>query len=171
MRRGTNAYRLTSTPANFPVPWTDDFPPPGSGCYEPIPPPIFKMNCKFHLKGEDHDVLDSTPIVANPGFCDAIGMGELEPGVVRIQCPIRPEGWEFGDRRACEDWRVGTSKNSNSPGPTWTNPAGELCKGPATGCQVSPDTPYQLWVYKRTGIYTVCAQTGKCCPVDIDAER
>ncbi len=166
MRRGIKSYFRTYEPSNFPLRWSDyDFPPLGSGCYRPIPPDLYRMNCKFHLKGPGYDILDSTGIVADPVYCAAVGFDDG-----RIQCAFRAEGWEFGDRVACENWRVGISKNTNKPGPTWTNTEGQLCTGPASGCMVSPEIPYQAWVYKA-GVYKVCAQSGKCCEVDTEASR
>jgi len=37
----------------------------------------------------------------------------------------------------------------------------------ASGCQHHPTDPYGLLVYK-SGTYTVCANTGSCCSVEVE---
>jgi hypothetical protein len=160
MRRGTGAYRSTCTPASFPVPRPADAPPPGSGCYRPWPPPIQRMNCKLHIRGADYYTLDSTPIVLDPLYCQHFGFENPD-------CPVRPEGWP--DRAACENYRVGTAADTGLPGPTWKRtdgPAPTWCTGPDSGCQHGEDSEYQLYVY-TSGSFTVQAQTGNACTVDV----
>lgn len=161
MRRGRGAYRGTCSPPNFPANRPADVPPLGSGCYRPFPPPLYKMYCKDHLNGGDHHVLDSTPYVADPLYCAAIGFTDG-----RIQCAIRVEG--AADREACENWRVGTAADTGRPGPTWTKLSdGGYCTGPDSGCLNSPNSQYQLWAYEST-TYRVAATTGRACDVFVD---
>jgi hypothetical protein len=159
MRRGGGMYRETCTPASFPVDRPDDAPPVGSGCYRPYPPPVTRFNCKVHLKGDEFDTLDSTPIVGpNLEYCNSIGFSG------RTLCPVRPEG--APDRAACENWRVGIAKDTGRPGPTWTKQDGSYCTGPSSGCVNTPDGQYQLWVYEN-GTYKVSAENGAECTVDV----
>lgn len=158
MRRGGGSYRATCLPASFPASRSPDSPPEGSGCYRPFPPPIQRMNCKVHIPGGDVTVLDSTPIVLDPLYCAAVGYPD------RPDCPIRPEG--TADRVACENWRAGTAADTGRPGPTWRKEDGSFCSGSASGCE-NGVTQYQLLVY-RNGKYTVCAQTGSCCTVNVE---
>jgi hypothetical protein len=147
IRRGPASYAATCTPPSFPAARPPNAPPVGSGCYRPFPPPLYKMNCKVHLNAGDHHVLDSTPIVANAAYCGAVGFPD------KGQCPVRPEGWS--DRLACENWVVGTAKDTGREGPTWTKTAdGSYCTGKESGCANSPDSQYQLWVYEG-GTYRV----------------
>jgi hypothetical protein len=43
---------------------------------------------------------------------------------------------------------------------------GQYCTGPESGCENHSTNQYALLVYK-TGTYTVCANSGKCCSVDV----
>jgi hypothetical protein len=158
MRRGGGSYRTTCVPAAFPVARTADDPPVGSGCYRPFPPEINRMNCKVHIPGADVTILDSTPIVLDPLYCAAVGYPD------RPDCPIRHEG--SIDRVACENWRAGVAADTGRPGPTWRKEDGSFCTGPASGCE-NGVSQYQLLVY-RNGKYTVCAQTGRCCTVNVE---
>ncbi len=160
MRRGDGSYRYTCTPASFPVERPDDWPPVDSGCYPPFPPEINRMKCHEHTKGDGYTIIDSTPLVVGPLYCEAIGYTDG-----RAECPVRPEG--ALDREACENWRVGDAEDTERPGPTWKNEDGGYCTGPESGCQNSDDNQYQLWAYKP-GRYGACAQTGSCCEVVID---
>jgi hypothetical protein len=156
MRRGVGAYRSTCTPATFPVDRPADAPPLGSGCHRPWPPPISRMNCKVNIPGGEYATLDSTPIIEDPVYCLSVGFPPERP-----DCPVRGEGAD--DRAACENWRAGFAADTGRPGPTWRKEDGSFCTGPDSGC-VNGETQYQLLVYKN-GTYTVCAKTGRCCPV------
>jgi hypothetical protein len=103
--------------------------------------------------------LDSTPIVGpNCAYCASVGIPE------QCFCPVRQDG--AADRLACENWRVGTAKDTGRPGPTWTREAGSYCTGPASGCENSPDNQYQLQAY-APGRYRVRAESGVSCTVDV----
>ncbi len=156
MRRG-GSYFETCTPANFPVS-RGDLPPAGSGCGYPYPPPVVQMNCKLHLYGPDYYTLDSTALVGNPEYCTSVGFPD------RALCPVRPE--TSPERVPCETWRVGNAKDTGRPGPTWTV-NGQYCTGPDSGCENHSSNQYALLVYK-TGTYQVCANSGKCCSVDVE---
>jgi len=158
VRRNGN-YFETCTPASFPVD-RDGLPAPGSGCGWPYPPAISRMNCKINLKGPDYYTLDSTPIVGPDGsYCADAGFTDG-----RALCPVRPP--DSPERVPCETWIVGLAKDTGQPGPTWTVD-GHYCTGPDSGCAHHPTAPYELLVYK-SGTYTVCANTGSCCSVEVE---
>ncbi len=158
MRRGEGAYRLSCTPASFPIEREEDAPPIGSGCGRPYPPPVTRINCKVHIRGPEYYTLDSTPIVGHDAeYCAAIGYTDG-----RSLCPVRPEG--APDRVACENWRVGTAQDTGRGGPTWRKSDGSFCTGPESGCQNHPNTQYSLWTYVP-GTYTVSAENGASCSV------
>lgn len=159
MRRGPGTYRATCTPATFPAPRPGEWPPVGSGCYRPFPPPdLNRMNCKVHIPGGEYATLDSTPIVLDPLYCASVGFPD------RPDCPVRPEG--AADRVACEAWVTGNAADTGRPGPTWRKEDGGFCTGPDSGCQ-NGSTQYQLFAY-RNGSFTVCARTGRCCTVTVE---
>ncbi|HUL79357.1 MAG TPA: hypothetical protein VL691_18985, partial [Vicinamibacteria bacterium] len=156
IRRG--GYLNTCTPASFPVD-RGDAPPAGSGCGLPYPPPVYRMTCKVHLFLRDYYALDSTALVGHDVFyCAEIGYTDG-----RSLCPARLDG--SPERGPCENWRVGNAKDTGEPGPTWTLD-GHYCTGQASGCEHDPSNPYALLAY-ASGTYTVCAQTGDCCQVDV----
>jgi hypothetical protein len=158
VRRNGN-YFETCMPASFPVD-RGGLPVPGSGCGWPYPPPISRMNCKLNLKGPDYYTLDSTPIVGPDGsYCADAGFTDG-----RALCPVRPP--DSPERVPCETWIVGNAKDTGTPGPTWTVD-GHYCTGPDSGCAHHPTAPYELLVYK-SGTYTVCANTGSCCSVQVE---
>ena len=162
IRRGNGSYRQTCTPASFPVDLGSDIPPSGSGCRQPYPPPVTRFNAKVHQKGLEYHTLDSTPIVGpDAAYCQAIGYTDG-----RAMCPVRPEG--DPEREACEAWRVGKARDTGRVGPTWSR-NGQLCTGPASGCQNHPDNQYQLLVYTGGGgTYRVCAENGACAEVVVE---
>lgn len=161
IRRGDKAYQQTCTPSAFPVERAADEPPVSSRCGRPFPPPVTRFNCKVHLKGKEFHTLDSTPLVGpDCAYCAEIGYADG-----RCICPVRGEG--AADRVACENWRVGTAKDTGRPGPTWTREDGGYCTGPESGCAYSPDSQYQLWAYKG-GRYKVEANNGASCSVYVD---
>jgi hypothetical protein len=160
MRRGVGAYRQTCTPSSFPVERTADEPPLGSGCGRPFPPPVARFNCKVHMYGAAFYTLDSTPIVGpDCAYCASIGVPD------ECFCPVRRHG--AADRLACENWRVGTARDTGRPGPTWTKGDGDYCAGPEVGCANSPDNQYQLRVYEP-GRYRVEAENGASCTVLVE---
>ncbi len=157
MRRG-GSYFETCTPANFPVD-RGGLPAPGSGCGWPYPPPVVQMNCKLHLYGPDYYTLDSTALVGSPEYCASVGFPD------RALCPVRPE--TSPERVPCENWLLGPAKDNGKPGPTWTHDGGQYCTGPESGCERHPTNQFALLAYK-SGIYTVCANSGKCCEVEVE---
>jgi hypothetical protein len=160
IRRGNAAYRETCTPSSFPIARGPGEPPIDSGCGRPFPPPITRFNCKVHLKGVDHYTLDSTPIVGpDCAYCPSVGFDG------QCLCAVRPHG--APDRVACENWRVGKAKDTGRPGPTWTKEDGTYCTGPESGCENSPASQYQLWVYKG-GRYKVESENGASCTVVVE---
>lgn len=158
IRRGMGAYRLTCTPASFPVERSGEVPPIGSGCQRPYPPKVTRFNCKVHIKSPEYYTLDSTPIVGPDGaYCALIGFTDG-----RTLCPIRPEGAE--DREACENWRVGKAADTGRWGPTWRKADGSFCTGPESGCANHPSNQYGLLTY-APGTYVVSAENGANCTV------
>jgi hypothetical protein len=158
IRRGMGAYRLTCTPASFPVERSGEVPPIGSGCGRPYPPKVTRFNCKVHIKSPEYYTLDSTPIVGPDGaYCALIGFTDG-----RTLCPIRPEGAE--DREACENWRVGKAADTGRWGPTWRKGDGSFCTGPESGCANHPSNQYGLLTY-APGTYVVRAENGANCTV------
>jgi hypothetical protein len=135
-------------------------PPQGSGCGEPTPPPITRFKVTTHLRGADFWVLDATPLVGpDVDYCASIGFTDG-----RQNCPVRPEG--HPEREACEAWAVGTAVDTGRPGPTWRR-AGNLCTGPAGGCENHPENQYLLKAF-LAGTYTACARNGACGTQDVD---
>jgi hypothetical protein len=62
---------------------------------------------------------------------------------------------------------VGKAKDTGRPGPTWTKEDGTYCTGPESGCENSPASQYQLWVYKG-GRYKVESENGASCTVVVE---
>jgi hypothetical protein len=156
------AYRSTCNPADFPVPADPGGPPPGTGCGRPFPPPIDRFGSKIHTMDSRYSTLDSTPQIVDAAYCRLIGYTDG-----RSFCPVRIEG--SPDRVACENWRVGTAKDTGRPGPTWTRDGGILCTGPESGCENHPDNQYGLIVYDNgAGLYHMCSETGVCGSVIVD---
>jgi hypothetical protein len=160
VRRGIAAFRASCSPAAFPVDPDPGWPPSGSGCAKPYPPPIDHFNSKIWQPGREFVTFDSTPIVGPDGeYCRLAGFTDG-----RVYCPVRNEG--YPDRVACEAWRVGKAKDTGRDGPTWTL-AGELCKGIAVnGCENHPDNQYKLFAAKN-GVYRMCGQNGACGELDL----
>jgi hypothetical protein len=156
-----DSYQKTCTPASFPVVPDADGPPMGSGCNKPYPPPIGSFNSRPYMTQGSVWTMDSTPIITyDKEYCASVGYTDG-----RIHCALRTEGDD--ERRACENWRVGTAADTGLPGPTWTRD-GEFCTGRESGCAHHPENPYQLLVYENgSGHYRVCAQNGVCADVDV----
>jgi len=161
VRRGLGSYRQSCNPAAFPIDADAAWPPSGSGCGKPYPPPVTRFNSKIHLWGTQYVTLDSTAIVGpNLAFCAAIGYTDG-----RDQCTVRVNG--DPERIPCEQWAVGKAKDTGRYGPTWTF-NGETCKGLAVnGCENHPDDQYALLASKG-GLYVMCAQNGACGQVAVD---
>jgi len=147
------------TPAPTPDP---GIPPAGSGCGEPYPPELAKINVKLHIKAPEHFTLDSTPLVGpDPAYCALIGYTDG-----RSLCPVRMEG--SPERVPCESWAAGNARDTGRAGPTWTRePDGTLCTGPASGCQNHSNNQYALDVY-RGGTYRATGRNGAYGQVYVD---
>jgi hypothetical protein len=158
IRRGSGSFVDLCQPASFPIQRAPDTPPPGSGCHAPYPPPVTRILCVVHLRSPEYDTLDSTPLVGpDTAYCAAIGFTDG-----RSFCPVRMP--DDPERVACETWRIGTARDTERPGPTWTRGDGSYCTGLPSGCQNSPDNQFQLWV-SAGGPYVVSAENGVSCTV------
>jgi hypothetical protein len=160
VRRGGPAFRESCSPAAFPVEPDSAWPPSGSGCGKPYPPPIHHFNAKIWQPGREFVTFDSTPIVGpDSEYCRLVGFTDG-----RVYCPVRNEG--SPERIACEAWRVGKAKDTGRDGPTWTLD-GELCRGVAVnGCENHTDNQYKLFAAKN-GHYEMCAQDGACGELEL----
>ena len=160
VRRGGPAFRESCSPAAFPVDPDPSWPPSGSGCGKPYPPPIDHFNSKIWQPGREYVTFDSTPVVGPDGeYCRLAGFSDG-----RVYCPVRSEG--SNERVACEAWRVGKAKDTGRDGPTWTL-NGELCLGIAVnGCENHTDNQYKLFAAKN-GVYKMCGQSGACGELDL----
>jgi len=135
-------------------------PPAGTGCGEPVPPPVTRVKVTTHLRGAGFWTLDSTPLIGpDADYCASIGFTDG-----RENCPVRPEG--HPEREACEAWAVGTALDTARPGPTWRR-NGALCTGPASGCENHPENQYLLKAF-LAGAYEACARNGTCGELDVD---
>jgi hypothetical protein len=144
---GPNAYK-GAWPYGGPT--TPPTPPPSSyACPAPVPPRLWTAETlpagwgedmigkpRFEVKAKPHGaVVDSTPVVG-PRACDyclSIGMGELDPGVPRCSCPVRPDG--HPDRVACEDVLLVPSASVH--GPKWVKDGSTLA---LVSCDLAPDS-------------------------------
>jgi len=160
IRRGTGSYRLSCTPASFPIARGPNDPPSSSGCNRPFPPPISRVKVKVHFKGGAFWTLNGTPLVGHDVlYCKEIGFTDG-----RTLCPVRPEG--HPERIACERWAVGEALDTGRLGPTWYF-EDHFCTGEESGCQNNPDNQYLLWVWP-SGNYKACASNGACGSVNVD---
>jgi hypothetical protein len=160
VRRGPGSYRQSCYPSSFPVDPDPSWPPSGSGCTKPYPPPVTRFNAKIHLWGGEYVTLDSTAIVGpDHEYCTLIGY------TISDLCPVRVTG--DPQRTPCEEWAVGKAKDTGRYGPTWTI-NGEYCKGLAVnGCENHPNDQYALLAAKG-GRYVMCGQNDACGFVDVD---
>ena len=150
----------TPGPNPTPTPTPQPTPPPNAGaCGNPIPPPLWNINTKVHIKGPNRWTLDSTPIVHDQEYCKQIGFTDG-----RIDCPVRTEG--ASDRVACETYAVGYAADTGRPGPTWTR-NGNLCTGAFTDCENHEDNQFLLFAYGG-GVYKACSRSGVCGSVQVD---
>ena len=111
----------TAAPTPPPTPTPDPgIPPQGSGCGEPYPPELARINVKLHIKAPEYFTLDSTPLVGpSPEFCREIGYTDG-----RQFCPVRLE--QDPERNACEAWVMGNAEDTGKPGPTWMRESGDV---------------------------------------------
>jgi len=150
-----------ATPTPAPTPEATPTPPPSaSGCGNPLPPEVTRMNTKIHLRGARRWTLDTTPLVGPDGdYCRKIGFTDG-----RLFCPVRTEG--TSDRIACETYAIGTALDTGRPGPTWYL-NGQLCTGEPSGCENHEDNQYLVYAYKG-GLYKACTRDGVCGEVVAD---
>ena len=155
----TPAPKPTPTPAPNPTP-TPTPPPSGSGCGNPLPPDVTRMNTKIHLKGPNRWTLDTTPLIGpDAEYCRKIGFTDG-----RSFCPVRTEG--SPDREACEAYAIGHAKDTGRRGPTWYRNS-KLCTGADTDCANHEDNQYLLSAYAG-GLYEACTSSGVCGGVQVD---
>lgn len=154
----------TPTPGPAPTPTpapTPPAPPPPSagGCGDPIPPPLWSMNTKIHIRGPNRWTLDTTPIVHDREYCAQIGFTDG-----RLDCPVRTEG--SPDRVACEIYAIGYAADTGRPGPTWTR-NGHYCSGAGDDCENHEDNQFLVFAYGG-GYYQACSKDGVCGGVQVD---
>jgi hypothetical protein len=130
-------------------------PPDGaSGCGTPLPPELSRINLKVHQRGDNHWLLDSTPIVGpDAAYCAKIGFTDG-----RSLCPVRMEG--DPQREACELYITGRATDTGRAGPTWYF-NGSPCTGRPI-CENSPDNQYQVIAY-HGGTYSACGNKNGVC--------
>jgi hypothetical protein len=148
----------TPTPPT-PTPTPTPQPPGAGGCGDPLPPPLWAMNTKIHIRGPGRYTLDTTPIVHDREYCAKIGFTDG-----RVDCPVRTEGTP--DRIACEVYAIGYAADTKRPGPTWTR-NGNFCTGAQTDCENHDDNQFLLWAYGN-GLYKACSKDGVCGSVQVD---
>jgi hypothetical protein len=151
----------TPGPAPTPTPTPQATPPPNTGgCGQPIPPPLWNINTKVHIRGPRFWTLDSTPIVHDREYCAQIGFTDG-----RVDCPVRTEG--SSDRLACEVYALGGyAVDTGRPGPTWTR-NGKHCTGADGDCENHQDNQFLVYAYGG-GAYQACSRTGVCGTVQVD---
>lgn len=149
----------SATPGPSPTPSPTPAPPDASGCGNPLPPAISRMNVKVHIRGPNKWTLDSTPLVHDGAYCAKVGFTDG-----RLDCPVRPEG--APDRVACETYAVGRAQDTGRPGPTWTR-NGHLCTGASGDCDNHEDNQYLLYAYGG-GVYEACTEDDVCGNVVVD---
>ena len=146
----------TPGPAPTPTPTPQSTPPPSSGgCGSPLPPPLWNINAKIHIRGPNMWTLDSTPIVHDREYCAKIGFTDG-----RVDCPVRTEGTP--DRLACEILALGgNAHDTGRPGPTWTR-NGRYCTGEAGDCDNHKENQFSVYAY-GSGLYKACSRDGGVC--------
>ncbi len=149
----------TPTPPPTPAPTPNPTPPPSnSGCGNPLPGPIGRVDAKVHIRGPNQTTLDSTPLVGpDANYCATIGYTDG-----RRFCPVRPEG--HPERFACEEMIAGKAEDTGRSGPTWRR-NGAFCDN--VNCQNHPDNQYLLWVFKG-GTFTACFRGIYCGEVIVE---
>ena len=115
---GVLKVSIPSIPTVTPTPTPQATPPPStSGCGNPLPPPIWKIGAKIHIKGPNRYTLDSTPQVHDSEYCAQIGFTDG-----RVDCPVRQEG--APDRFACEVYAIGRAGECRPAAPRGFLPSG-----------------------------------------------
>jgi hypothetical protein len=159
----------TPTPQPTPTPGPNPTPTPGpsptptpgpsaGGCGSPLPPPLWVINTKVHIRGPNRWTLDSTPIVHDREYCAQIGFTDG-----RVDCPVRTEGTP--DRTACELYALGgPAEDTGRPGPTWTR-NGAYCTG--HDCENHEDNQFLVYAHNG-GRYQACSRNGVCGSVQVD---
>ena len=138
---------------------TPSAPADSGGCGNPLPGPLAEVNVKIHQRGDNHWILDSTPLVGpDVTYCAKIGFTDG-----RGFCPVRVEG--HPEREACELYVTGRARDTGRPGPTWSVD-GSLCTGQPV-CGNHPDNQYQAMAYK-SGLYKACGKNDVCGSVTVD---
>lgn len=153
----------TPDPSASPDPTASPTPPPDSGaagCGTPLPPDLSRINLNVNQRGDNHWILDSTPIVGPDAvYCAKIGFTDG-----RSFCPVRMEG--DAQRGACELYVTGTARDTGRSGPTWSVD-GSPCTGRPV-CENSPDNQYQVIAYQG-GTYRACGnKNGVCGEIVVD---
>jgi hypothetical protein len=141
---------VTPPPTPAPSPTPDSGLPAGMVC-DPTPPPLLRMQLKFHDASGDRIVLDSKPLVVNvDNYCDRMGFGSWK------FCDTRQEG--DPQRTACDYLVTGKAEDTGRWGPTWYY-VSDLCADFPDKCANHPDNQF-LVIAKGTGIYEACAAEG-----------
>jgi len=141
----------TPNPSGSPTPGPSDG---ANGCSAPLPPELSRINLKVHQRGDNHWLLDSTPIVGpDVEYCAKIGFTDG-----RSLCPVRMEG--DPQREACELYITGRASDTGRAGPTWFF-NGSTCTGRPV-CENSPDNQYQVIAYQG-GTYKACGNKNGVC--------
>ena len=150
----------TPEPGATPDPRATPNPPEGSeACGSPLPPELSRINVKVHQRGDNHWLLDSTPLVGpDAAYCAKIGFTDG-----RSICAVRVEG--NPEREACELYVTGRARDTGRSGPTWSVD-GSACTG-RTSCENHPDNQYLVIAY-RSGAYKACGKNHVCGEVVVD---
>jgi hypothetical protein len=153
----------TPEPGPGPTPAPTPAPTPGpgaNGCKSPLPPPLWNINTKVHIRGPNRWTLDSTPIVHDREYCAQIGFTDG-----RVDCPVRTEGTP--DREACEAYALGgPAQDTGRVGPTWTR-NGNHCTGNAGDCENHEENQFLVYAFGG-GRYQACSRNGVCGTVQVD---
>ena len=153
---GAPAPKPTPTPEPGATPdpsATPAAPTDSGGCGDPLPGALAQVNVKVHQRGDNHWLLDSTPLVGpDAAYCAKIGFTDG-----RSMCPVRVEG--HPEREACELYVTGRARDTGRSGPTWYAD-GALCTG-RPGCENHPDNQYLVIAYQN-GLYKACGKNDVC---------
>ncbi len=155
----TPAPSPTPDPGASPDPSaTPSAPTDSGGCGAPLPPALAQVNVKVHQRGDNHWLLDSTPLVGpDVAYCAKIGFTDG-----RSFCPVRVEG--HPEREACELYVTGRARDTGRSGPTWFVD-GAMCSGRPV-CENHPDNQYQVIAY-QSGLYKACGKNDVCGDVTV----
>jgi hypothetical protein len=148
-----------AAPAPTPTPDATPTPTPpadAKGCGAPLPPPVWRLSVKVHIRGPNRWILDSTPLVRDYDYCTKVGFTN------RGECPVRQEG--DPQREACELYAIGRADDTGRAGPTWFR-NGQYCNG--TDCANHEDNQYLLYAH-LSGNYEACTKDDVCGTVQVD---